>query len=223
MSEFPTLVHPTPEPRGTGRRARKRAETRERLFEAALRDFREYGFAGSQIDRIAKAAGVVRGTFYFHFPGKDDVLIELADRINTRIGRRIAILGESNLSLRDLLRQANDAIGDEHTRVGDDVLEAELLSLYMRRPRDFSAPKDRNAPSYASELENQLTAIEARGGINGRMPAGLISMVFMTSLFGIYARIPRGENRRIACDALIDLFVGGLHDSTLAGEQEASG
>ena len=42
----------------TGRRARQRADTRERLFTAALAEFRSCGVAGAQIDRIAKAADV---------------------------------------------------------------------------------------------------------------------------------------------------------------------
>lgn len=57
-------------PREEGLRARKRTETRERLFETALREFREIGVGASQIDRIARAAGVARGTFYFHFTTK---------------------------------------------------------------------------------------------------------------------------------------------------------
>jgi AcrR family transcriptional regulator len=57
----------------------------------ALREFREVGFAAAQIDRIARDAGVTRGTFYFHFAAKDDVLLELARRINERIAHRVAI------------------------------------------------------------------------------------------------------------------------------------
>ena len=57
-------------------RERQRAETRERLFQAALDEFRREGVAGARIERIASAVGVVRGTFYFHFPTKDHVLHE---------------------------------------------------------------------------------------------------------------------------------------------------
>jgi AcrR family transcriptional regulator len=220
MSQSPTLVHSTPEPRSKGVRARKRAETRERLFEAALKEFREYGFAGAQIDRIAKAAGVVRGTFYFHFPSKDDVLLELAHRINARIARRIEALGDCSSSLRDLLRRVNDAISDEHTRVGEAGLQAELLSLYMRRPQDLNAPVGQNAPDVPEELEDHLALIEAHSGLKMSMPKDLAAIVFMTSLFGIYVRIPPSESRRIACEALIDLFVRGLQSGTPADSTE---
>ena len=53
-------------------------------------------------------------------------------------------------------------------------------------------------------------SIERRGDLNSRLPNELASVVFMTSLFGIYVRIPPGENRRVACEALIELFVTGL-------------
>jgi AcrR family transcriptional regulator len=210
MSQTPTLVVSTPEPSSKGRRARKREETRERIFEVALKDFREYGFAGSQIDRIAKHAGVVRGTFYFHFPTKDDVLVELARRVNVRIARRVALLGETSSSLRDLLRRVNDAITDEHTRIGEAGLQADCHALYMRRPHDVNAPADMKAPSLAKELEGHFATIEARRGIEMTMDKELAAVVFLTSLFGIYVRIPPGENRREACEALIGLFVLGM-------------
>jgi AcrR family transcriptional regulator len=210
MTQPPPVIQPPPNPRGQSGRARKRAETHERLFEAALKEFREFGLAGAQIDRIAKSAGVVRGTFYFHFPSKDDVLIELARRINARIARRIAVLGDSNASLRDLLRRVNDALSDEHTRVGEAGLQAELVSLYLRRPEDMNVPAELNAPSLSGEVENHMRAIEARGGIRSSMPLELAASVFMTSIFGIYVRIPPGEKRRVACEALIDVFVKGL-------------
>ena len=210
MSETPTLVQQASQPQPAGARARQRAETRERLFEAALKEFREFGFAGAQVDRIAKAAGVVRGTFYFHFPSKDDVLMELARRVNARVARRVATLTESGPSLRELLHRLNDAIMDEHTRVGEAGLQAELISMYMRRPMDLQMPPEHNAPSMAGEVAGHFDVLQARGEINSRMSNELAAVVFMTSLFGIYVRIPPSEKRREACDALVELFVAGL-------------
>ncbi len=60
---------------GMGRRERQRLETRARLYETALAEFKDVGFNDAQIDRIAEKAGVARGTFYFHFPTKEHVLL----------------------------------------------------------------------------------------------------------------------------------------------------
>jgi AcrR family transcriptional regulator len=55
----------------------QREQTRARVYEAALEVFRRDGVGPSRIDDIARLAGVSRGTFYFHFPAKEDVLSEL--------------------------------------------------------------------------------------------------------------------------------------------------
>lgn len=190
-------------------RARQRAETRERLFEVALREFREAGFATAQIDRIAKSAGVARGTFYFHFPTKDDVLLELARRVNRRMARRVAVLGETRPTLRELLMRVNDAVSDEIGRVRETGLLAEVLSLYVRRPYDLSH-SEQSVPSLSDELTRHLRVIQGRGELRAKMPEEQISMVLMSSLFGIYARFSPGSELREACHALIDLLVKGL-------------
>src|SRR5438105_979273 len=88
-----------------GTRERQRVETRERLFQAALAEIRHTGVAGAQVDRIVTTAGVARGTFYFHFPSKEDVLLEwerrregeivalLKDNPHRRLPLRMALLG----------------------------------------------------------------------------------------------------------------------------------
>ena len=202
-----------PASREEGLRARKRAETRERLFEMALREFREVGVGASQIDRIARAAGVARGTFYFHFATKDDVLIELARRISARVARRVAVLDESNPSLRELLTRVNEAILDEHSRVGEADLLGEMLSLYVRRPYDVQDPSQ-NIPSLSDELASHLRNAFDRGEVKSDLPPEQVALVLMTSLFGVYTRIPPGEELQRTCEALIELLVRGLSAPT---------
>lgn len=190
-------------------RVRKRSETRERLFEVALREFRDVGVAAAQIDRIAKAAGVARGTFYFHFATKDDVLVELARRINVRVARRVAVLGDSQPTIHELLLRVNDAIMDEHSRVGEVELLGDMLSLYVRRPLDVQDPSH-NVASLADELARHLRLASDQGELQSSLSPEQIAIVIMTSLFGIYTRIPAGEELRNACEALIALLVKGM-------------
>lgn len=195
-----------------GTRARQRLDTRERIFEVALREFRSVGVAAAQVDRIARAAGVARGTFYFHFPTKDDVLLELAARVSARIARRIELVGGESPPLRELLTRVNDAITDEHSRVGESGLLAEMLSLHVRRPHDLADPTG-NVPNLVDELARQLAAAQARGQFASALPVSQLAFVIATSLFGIYARTPRGEALRASCEAWVDLVVRGLEAS----------
>ncbi len=61
-----------------GVREKQREETRRRLYEAALEVFRRDGVQTCRIDDIARIAEVSRAAFYFHFPTKDAVLLQLA-------------------------------------------------------------------------------------------------------------------------------------------------
>jgi AcrR family transcriptional regulator len=57
-----------------GRRERRRLETRERLFRAALDLFARRGFLETTVEDITEAADVGKGTFFNYFPTKEHVL-----------------------------------------------------------------------------------------------------------------------------------------------------
>lgn len=68
--------------RVAGRRERRRAEIRERLFRAALRLFGERGYLETTVEDITEAADVGKGTFFNYFPTKEHVLATFgAERI----------------------------------------------------------------------------------------------------------------------------------------------
>ncbi|WP_068674564.1 TetR/AcrR family transcriptional regulator [Oceanobacillus sp. Castelsardo] len=47
------------------------------IIEAAVKVIAENGFHGSQVSKIAKAAGVADGTIYLYFKNKEDILITM--------------------------------------------------------------------------------------------------------------------------------------------------
>lgn len=58
----------------TGRRERRRQETRERLFEAAVRLLSEREFEAVTVEAITEAADVGKGTFFNYFANKEAVV-----------------------------------------------------------------------------------------------------------------------------------------------------
>src|ERR1700758_245928 len=94
---------------GVGVRAAQRLATRARVFDAALTEIGRSGLAGADVSAIAAAAGVVRGTFYFHFPTKEHVLIEVERNEEMRIIRE---LGEAGGDLSSVLSQLVDHVLD---------------------------------------------------------------------------------------------------------------
>src|SRR5215831_17634399 len=63
-----------------GRRERRKAETRERLFRTAMRLFAERGFFETTTENITAAADVGEGTFFNYFPSKQHILTMLSEK-----------------------------------------------------------------------------------------------------------------------------------------------
>jgi len=51
--------------------------TRSRLLDAAALAFADRGFDEVTVDDLCAAAGIAKGTFYFHFPSKEALLVAL--------------------------------------------------------------------------------------------------------------------------------------------------
>src|SRR6201997_5789266 len=61
------------------RRERRRLETRERLYRAALELFGERGFLETTVEDITEAADVGKGTFFNYFPSKEHILMAFGE------------------------------------------------------------------------------------------------------------------------------------------------
>jgi AcrR family transcriptional regulator len=57
------------------RRARKKAATRNKIIETAIRLFSERGIQAVTVDEIAAEADVGKGTIYNYFPAKEDIIV----------------------------------------------------------------------------------------------------------------------------------------------------
>ena len=73
----------------TGREAQRR-RTRARVLGAAIEEFQRAGTSSADINAIVEAAGVSRSTFYFHFPTKEHVLLELIRGDEDRLAEELS-------------------------------------------------------------------------------------------------------------------------------------
>jgi AcrR family transcriptional regulator len=82
--------HRAPSPRRrTGRRERRRAETRARIYQAALHLFAQRGYFDTTVEDITEAADVGKGTFFNYFPTKEHVLASFGDERLAAIERAV--------------------------------------------------------------------------------------------------------------------------------------
>lgn len=117
-----------------GIREARRLETRARLFDAALAEIARNGIGGADVSSIAAAAGVVRGTFYFHFPTKEQVLVELERNEETRIVAELVGARAEAGDLISVLSRLVHHVLDAERRLGT-VVFRDMLGLHFSSTR----------------------------------------------------------------------------------------
>src|SRR3954465_4138894 len=166
-------------------RAEKRA-ARDELLAAALRVCAERGYREAGVDEIAAAAGYSKGALYWHFSGKEELLMALLEeRIDAPLRERMALLAsappERDMSL-EATRQFAQQLDGQREEM---LLERESWSLAIRDPdlRTRYAERQR-------ELRDRLAAaMEARarhlGTPDSGMPADDVARIVMSIIGGL--------------------------------------
>lgn len=161
-------------------RDRKGDRTRERLFQAALDEFRLHGFDGASIGQIAQRAGTSRASFYFYYPSKDAVLLDLQWRVEMDVVERT----RGTRGLREFLSALVDAMCDVETGPCAGGLLPAMLGVYIRRPPGL----DLADQPFPMMMEVARRFAEAR---DSELRAGLepaqATEIFLSALFGLLA------------------------------------
>lgn len=191
-------------------RERQRVETRERLFQAAVAEFRRVGFAEAQIPAIAEAAGVVRGTFYFHFPSKEHVLLELVERREAELCGRLAALRGTGAPLEAVLGALLDASEPNPGEEASPALAREIVAMQLRTP--LGPEQERRQPAAFLELCGLLAELVDRGQLRTDIEVESLAAMVVTSIFGMaVARgASPGDDRHPTRDQLLAVLLPGL-------------
>jgi AcrR family transcriptional regulator len=166
-------------------RAQER-EGREELLTAALRVFARRGYRQAGVDEIAAAAGYSKGALYWHFSGKEDLLLALLEeRVDAPLREMVALL-ESAPPDRDMSVEASREFARRLSSERDAMLlEREYWSLAIRDPELRARYAERQA-----ELRRALArALEERalhlGTPDLPMPAEDVARIVMTIIGGL--------------------------------------
>ncbi|WP_063813225.1 TetR family transcriptional regulator [Herbidospora daliensis] len=136
--------------------------TRQRLLDAAMAEFAEYGIAGARVDRIAAVAGTNKAQIYHYFGSKD----QLFDAVFTGIVEMV--VRETPLDVHDLPGYAAAlARGyDAHPQVA-------RLATWQRLERAEDPPIPRAVESTRTKIE-AIAKAQADGVLPTEFPAGVL-------------------------------------------------
>ena len=108
-----------PHLRGMGRRERRAAETRVRLFRAAIGLFAKRGFANVTVEDITDAADVGKGTFFNYFESKEHVFGVMAEIQLGKVREALAKAESRRESTVATLRRLFSRVAEEPGRSAD--------------------------------------------------------------------------------------------------------
>jgi TetR/AcrR family transcriptional regulator, fatty acid metabolism regulator protein len=119
--------------------ASPRGKKRRRILEAATELFVTYGYRKTNIDEIAKAAGIAKGTVYLYFATKAEVLLAAVSYEKQRSLSLLSGIFDANASARERLRRCVKAMLLM-------VASSPLLTRAAADPQDFSSALAELAP-----------------------------------------------------------------------------
>ena len=167
--------------RGTGRRERRSAETRERLFRSALDLFARKGFTETTVEDITEAADVGKGTFFNYFPSKDHILLAFGEMQLAKLDSAVTEARRTGAAMPEFLRSLGVRMTQEPVR--NPGIIRTLLQAYLSTTPVREAMLDLQERVRALHTEIVLLGQE-RGEIRRDLPAAEISDVFRQTIFG---------------------------------------
>lgn len=191
------------------RREQRRLETRELLYQLAIAELHRVGTSRARVRDIADAAGVVPGTFYFHFPTLDHVVFEFWQRNSRRFVTRLRELvpDGDRADVARFLRAVGDAMVDVEAEVGDAALVRDSIALVLRPPERVDLRRN----PIAELVVGFFARAAERGAIASELRPEELASVLLTSILGALAAASDDPaERRQGLRRTIDFFLRAL-------------
>jgi AcrR family transcriptional regulator len=113
----------------SGRRERRRMETREKIFRTAMQLFAERGFFQTTTEDITEAADVGQGTFFNYFPTKQHVFTVLSEKQMEKVKAAKHEAEAGKLSIHEVLHGLMHRIAEEPGRT--QALARSLIAAFI--------------------------------------------------------------------------------------------
>src|SRR5271163_1477795 len=188
----------TPQVKATAREVRRR-QTRERILGAAITEFKRSGMTGADVNTIVAAAGVAHGTFFFHFPSKEHVLLDLEFREEARIATEFATYLEDAHALAATLTEVVRLVAGLEQRLG---------------PLHFS-PTRPNKDEWSDHpvivlLVDEIERARGDGEVHPEVDAFYSATFFLLGIYDVLTTTDNADKRDTMLTKLIATAVRGL-------------
>jgi AcrR family transcriptional regulator len=188
------------------RREQRNQATREQILRAAAELFSRQGYQGTSLDDLVERANLARGTLYYHFPGKEDIVLALGQEST----RQIIEAFEERLSAGE---RAIALLGDvlesfARTAVAQPEISRVYILTGLARIEDLTADLER--PSFSRFLVRLVAAGQDQGDVRSDIPARVLgTLLAMQAITGVLLGLPLPAGLPAQLRALVGLFLDG--------------
>ena len=164
-----------------GRRERRRMETREKIFRAAMQLFAERGFFQTTTEDITEAADVGQGTFFNYFPTKQHVLTVLTEKQIEKVMQARQETEAGEIPIHDVLNRLMHRIAQEPGK--SQALTRSLMAAFLSNDEVRKFVRDTMARG-RENLGEIITQGQRRGEIRPDLKPADLAMTFQRNVIG---------------------------------------
>ena len=198
------------------RTAAEAEETRQAVLRAALRVFSTQGYAATTLEQVAQAAGVTRGSIYWHFANKAELYRALIQSFAGRSGPIMAQAAAEGGGFLDVCRRILVRL---LTSLEDDAELRAVTELTLFQTERTAELADVNAEmaQATQTLVEMLASIMRQGITSGALRVTLdpedvarAFLAYQQGLFHLWLSYPDAFSLRERASALADIFIEGI-------------
>jgi TetR/AcrR family transcriptional repressor of uid operon len=189
-------------------RETRRLQTRQRILGAAIAEFKRAGMAAADVGAIVASAGVAHGTFYFHFPTKEHVLLELEAREESRMATLLARFLTEPHDMSATLAKVTELVISVEDRLGS-LLFKDVLALHFSpsRPRHDEVWTDHPVIVL---LVGEIDRARQHGETHPDVDAFCSAVFFLLGVYGVLSTTSGQRTRNTMLKELIAAAVRSM-------------
>ncbi len=164
---------------------RKKAKTKELIYETALRLFMKKGFDNTTVDEIAAKADIAKGTFFNYFPRKEAVLMHITDLRMQQLMRNLPEILDGETSARCRIEKIMYILGkiNENEKPLTRIVVLETLKNYAAAMGPEEKEKQMQFPNLLRDILRQgQESGEIRTWVDVDSAARIMEAVYLATL-----------------------------------------
>ena len=161
--------------------------TKSDIIKKAIELFKAEGYNNVSINQLCNACGVTKGTFYYHFKAKDEIIFHYYENLSVNLIEMMPFIAKQ-ASYKDKLWVLFEYWIDNSTRLGPSLLKAFMIADAEKGLKYFSPYSGYLHGEIKSSYDLQIELIK-QGQIQGTIRTGIapekLMHTFLSAMIGI--------------------------------------